>query len=382
MRWAIVLIALAWSTSTIASTPTINAATAAQIDQLFANFDRTDTPGYVVGVVRDNQLVLSRSYGRANLDHNIALSPRTSFHLASLSKQFTAAAVALLIRDRRLSLEDPVTRWLPAFEKFGSDLRVKHLVYMTSGLPEYSDLPRAGGIPWQSFSYFDTEDMLKSVLSASQLTHAPGQHWRYTNTNYLVLARIVEAASGQKLADFLQQRVFTPLQMNQAHLNDDSTLVVTGRATGYIGRSEALVAEGRSIGLSFRGGTGWARLERVSPHYGGSGVFASLEDLVKWDTNWYSEGVGGRGFTELMHSRQRFAHAKDNDAFGLVRSERFGHEMWSYAGGDLDSSTYMARFPKLRTTVICLSNISGGGAEERCRSMLDLLNAAGLMRAR
>lgn len=380
MRWALMLMALVWSAGLSAATLTINSATTAQIDRIFTGFNRPDTPGYVVGIVRDGRLTFSRSYGQANLDHNVAISSRTSFHLASLSKQFTAAAVALLVRDGRVSLEDPVARWLPPFGRFGPELRIKHLVYMTSGLPEYSDIPRDGGIPWQSFSYFDTDDMMQSVLSARQLTHAPGTHWRYTNTNYLVLARIVEAASGQSLADFLQQRVFTPLQMSQAHLNDDATLIVRGRATGYIKRSEALVAEGRTIGLKFRSGMGWARLERVSPHYGGSGVFASLEDLAKWDANWYSETVGGPGFTGLMHSRQRFAHPKDNDAFGLVRSERYGLEMWSYSGGDLDSSTYMARFPALRTTVICLSNISGGGAEDRCRLILDALNTAGLLR--
>jgi CubicO group peptidase (beta-lactamase class C family) len=354
--------------------------TSRAVDALFGAYDREDTPGYVVGVVRNGELVFSRAYGMANLDHGVPLSSKTPFHLASVSKQFTGAAIALLIRDGRLSLEDPVARWLPSFARFGSELQLKHLVYMTSGLPEYWDVPRPGGAPWQSFHYFDTDDMLAAVLSAERLTFAPGTDWRYVNSNYLVLAKIVEAASGSSLADFLRVRVFEPLGMERAHLDDDSTLIVPGRATGYIKRNASLAAEGRKMDLRLREGDGWARLNRVSPHYGGSGVFASLEDLAKWDANWYSEKVGGPGFTALMHSRYKFAHSKDNDAFGLVRNDQYGLETWSYAGGDLDASTYMARFPAARLTVICLSNMPMGAAEDRCRAMLDVLRDAGVLR--
>jgi CubicO group peptidase (beta-lactamase class C family) len=349
---------------------------AAKVDALFSAYDRTDTPGYVVGVVTDGELVWSRAYGMADLDHGVPLSTRTPFHLASVSKQFTGAAAALLILDGRLSLSDPVAKWVPAAAKFGPDLRVEHLVYMTSGLPEYWDRPRPGGAPWHSFHLFDNDDMLASVLGAERLDFAPGTKWRYTNSNYLLLAKVAEAASGKPLSAFLQERVFGPLGMTTAQVNDDPTLIVPGRATGYVERGDLLVGEGRKVDIPVRGGSGWARLMRVSPHYGGSGVFASLDDLVRWDRNWYSEKVG-RGFTALMHRRAKFPHGKDDDAFGLVRDDRYGLESWAYSGSDLDTSTYMARFPTKRLTVICLSNMPTGEADGKCRRVLDLMHEAG-----
>lgn len=349
---------------------------ATRIDASFAPFDQKNAPGYVVGIVRDGKLVFSRAYGMADLDHGIPLSSRTTFHLASLSKQFTGAAAALLILDGKLRLSDPVARWVPGAAKFGPDLRVEHLVYMTSGLPEYWERARPEGTPWHSFHLFDNEDILRAILSAEHLDFKPGANWRYTNSNYVLLARIVEAVSGKPLSAFLSERVFGPLGMSTAQLNDDPTSIVPGRATGYIERNEFLVSEGRKVDIPIRGGKGWARLIRVSPHYGGSGVFASLDDLVKWDRNWYAQTVG-RGFTSLMHQRAQFPHGKDNDTFGLVRDDRYSLETWAYSGNDLDTSTYMARFPAKRTSIICLSNMPTGQADEKCRRVLDMMHEAG-----
>jgi CubicO group peptidase (beta-lactamase class C family) len=255
-------------------------------------------------------------------------------------------------------------------------LRVEHLVYFTSGVPEYWDRPRPEGTPWHSFHIFDNDDMLRAVLSAGRLDFTPGSKWRYTNSDYLLLAKVVENVSGKPLSAFMKERIFRPLGMTTAQVNDDPTLIVPGRATGYVRRSDVVAVEGRKVDIPVRGGTGWARLPRVSPHYGGSGVFSSLEDLVRWDRNWYAQTLG-RGFTTLMHRRAKFAHGKDNDAFGLVRDDRLGLETWAYSGSDLDTSTYMARFPTKRTTIICLSNMPTGQSEEKCRNVIDVVHESG-----
>jgi CubicO group peptidase (beta-lactamase class C family) len=346
------------------------------IDALFNDYRKRDTPGYVVGVAREGRLIFSRAYGMADLDHRIPLTSSTSFHLASLSKQFTAAAAALLITDGKLALDDPVARWVPETAKFGPELRVEHLVYFSSGLPEYWSIPRPGGQPWHSFHLFDNEDMFRSILTAERLDFVPGAKWRYSNSDYLMLAKVVEAAAGTSLAALLQRRIFAPLEMSGAQVNDDPTLIIANRATGYVERSAMLVHEGRKVDVPIRAGQGWARLPRVSPHYGGSGVFASLEDLVKWDRNWYQSKLG-RGFAALMHRHPRFSHGKNNDGFGLVRDDQFGKETWAYAGSDLDTSTYMARFPAKRVTVICLSNMPTGRADGKCREVLKILNDVG-----
>jgi CubicO group peptidase (beta-lactamase class C family) len=140
-----------------------------------------------------------RGYGLANLEDRVPITPDTVFHLASLSKQFTASAIALLILDHKLSLDDPVARYIPETAKYGPDLRIKHLVYMTSGLHEYFDVPRPGGLPWYSAYRFTRDDALAAALSPPSLEFAPGTKWAYSNTNYMLLTKIVEKISGQPL---------------------------------------------------------------------------------------------------------------------------------------------------------------------------------------
>lgn len=189
----------------------------------------------------------------------------------------------------------------------------------------------------------------------------------------MLLAKIVERVSGMSLADFLRTRIFEPLRMNATQVNDDTTLVVPNRATGYADRTDVKVIEQlRSVGVYVRPGAGFIRLPRVSPHYGGSGVFSTVEDLAKWDKN-FDDNRLAPGFSELMLHREKFQHDKDNDAFGLVFGEFRGHKTIWFSGADLDASTYMARLPNDHLTVICLSNMPMGNAQGKAEAVLDIL---------
>jgi CubicO group peptidase (beta-lactamase class C family) len=345
-----------------------------QINTLFSSFDRDGSPGYALGVVKDGALVFARGYGRADLDNNVPITPRTSFHLASLSKQFTAAAVALLILDGKLSFDTPVSKFFPKLSTYAADLEIKHLVYFTSGLPDYTSLPRVSTDPWFSFFYFTTDEAIAATLRAGKLKFAPGTQWDYSNVNYMMLAKIVEQVSNTSLSDFLATHVFGPLEMSDSQLNDDSTLVVPNRATGYADRSDLSIRkELLSVGIAVRPGPGYVRLPRISPHYGGSGVFSTIEDLAKWDANFYSDKLAGPQFTKLMLRREKFKHDKDNDALGLVFGDFDGRPMLWFSGADLDSSTFMARLPQEHLTVICLSNMPMGRAEDKARAVLSIV---------
>ncbi len=337
-----------------------------------------DSPGYAVGLIKDGEFVLSRGYGLANLDDSIPITPKTSFHLASLSKQFTAAAVALLILDHKIALSDPVTKYIPGVAKYGAGLRIEHLVYMTSGLHEYTDVPRKNGVPWMSFYYFTRDEAIAAALEPAQLEFVPGTKWAYRNINYMILTKIVEVVSHQSFALFMQDRVFCPLGMSHSEINDDSTEVIPHRATGYALRSDPRVRkELASVGVSLTPGNGWVRLVRVAPHFGGSGVFTTLDDLLLCYRNWYAASLAGPQFTELMNKRMKFEHGKDNDAFGLVWRSLYSRAMLDYSGADTDTSTYMARFPEQHFTVICLSNMPLGDTEGKARAVLNLLHGWG-----
>lgn len=363
------------------SLPTLGAAQAmlsnqqiGQINALFAAFDRDGSPGYALGVVKNGALIFAKGYGRADLDNNVPITPRTSFHLASLSKQFTAAAVALLILDGKVTFDTPVAKYFPALKKYGAGVQLRHLICFTSGLPDYTSLPRVSKEPWFSFYYFTTDEAIAATLRAAKLKFPPGSQWDYSNVNYMLLAKIVERVSGMSMAKFLDSRVFTPLEMADSQLNDDSTLVVPNRATGYADRSDAAIrADLESVGITVRPGSGFVRLPRISPHYGGSGVLSTVEDLAKWDDNFYTNKLAGPGFTGLMLRREKFGHDKDNDALGLVFGEFDGRPMLWFSGGDLDSSTFMARLPNEHLTVICLSNMPRGHAEDKARAVLGIV---------
>jgi CubicO group peptidase (beta-lactamase class C family) len=331
-------------------------------------------------VIQDGAFAFSGSYGLANLDDAIPITPETSFHLASLSKQITAAAIALLILDHKVALTDPVSKYIPETAKYGDGLRIEHLVYMTSGLHEYTDLPRSSGDPWMTFYYFTRDEAIRTALRPDHLDFAPGTQWAYRNINYMLLTKIVEVASHQPFAKFMHDRVFIPLGMSHTEIDDDTTEIIPHRATGYAPRSDPRVSsELAAVGVTIKPGDGWVRLVRVSPHFGGSGVFTTLNDLLLWDRNWYSGSLAGQEFTDLMNRRQKFQHDKDNDAFGLVWRSRYGHPMLDYSGGDTDTSTYMARFPEQHLPVICLSNMPLGEAEAKANAFMNLLHDWGKM---
>ena len=209
-------------------------------------------PGYAVGIFQHGRVLFRHGYGLANLDYNLPNTPATVFNIASLSKQFTAACIALLVQRGSLSLDDEVRRYVPAVGKYPERLLVKHLVYMTSGLPEYHAQARGNGLNWNLYDYFTVDTAMAATLRQPRLLFAPGTQWAYSNVNYMLLTKIVEQVSGQRFADFAEQNLFAPLGMRHTLVNDDVTQVVPNRATGYLRRTPALVAASRQAGFYVR----------------------------------------------------------------------------------------------------------------------------------
>jgi CubicO group peptidase (beta-lactamase class C family) len=355
---------------------TLTADVAAQVKSHFAPLVKPGGPGYAVGVIKDGQVLYAAGFGDANLDDDIAITPHTVFHLASLSKQFTASAIALLIEDGKLRLDDPVEKYIPEAKRYGPALQIKHLIYMTSGLVDYTDVKRPSGDTWFSDWYFDIDDAVSASLS-QPLAFKPGTDWAYRNINFMLLAKIVEKISGQPLSTYLRERMFRPLGMASTLVDDDSTQVVAHRAVGYAPRSAQIVQELRKVGVKARDDGAWVRLIRVSPHYGGSGVFSSIEDLARWEDNFDHPKVGGEAYVNLMYRTERFKHPKANDAFGLVLRDFHGLKMYDYSGEDLDTNTYMAHFPASHVSVVCLSNMLTGDCESHAHAVMELLMRQG-----
>lgn len=331
------------------------------VDALFATAVKGG-PGYVIGVVEHGELVFARGYGFADVARRRPLTPDTPMNLASLSKQFTAAAIALEIKRGRLALDDRlVDRW-PELPQYMRVLTVGHLVYMTSGLPEYYRLPPTGR-GWGPEDGFTVEDALTAVRAAGALDFEPGSRWAYSNTNYQMLAELVARLNGLPFPQHMQTAVFAPLGMRDTWVDAPPMPQRDDRSLAYV-----------------RAGRGWTIAHRGSRHYGGGGMFASLRDLARWDAALYRDRTFGAEFTTLMLSTRRYGHDKTNDAFGLVHGTFEGRATLWYEGGDHGVSTYMMRLTDSGQTIICLSNIGGGDCASKARAVARLLIAAGDLR--
>lgn len=328
----------------------------ARIEVVFAPYEEAEGAGYVIGVVRGGELVFAEGYGYADIERRIPLTPDTPMNLASLSKQFTAASIALEVTRGRLNLDDRLRQHWPGLPVFLDDVSIAHLVYMTSGVPEYYELPHPRGLGWSSEDGFTVDDALAAIFASDGLQFEPGSRWAYSNSNYQLLAELVARLNGVTFAAHMESTFFEPLSMRATWVD----------APIDAGRADRALAYQRTE-------LGWREAPRRSPHYGGSGVFASLRDLARWDAALYRDEAFGRRFSDLMLSTRRFAHDKANDAFGLVHGEYRGLATVWYEGGDYGVSTYMVRLPARDETVICLSNIGEGGCAEKARAVVDIL---------
>ncbi|MEM1410974.1 MAG: serine hydrolase domain-containing protein [Pseudomonadota bacterium] len=312
--------------------------------------------GYALGVVTGADGLVIDLHGMADPESGTPVSSKTVFHIASLSKQITAAALAMAIREGRVSLDDPLMMHVPEAAHYGSELNVGHLLYFTSGLTEAYDVPRDGGIPWTTQYYFTVDDAIEASLSVPELQFEPGSEWRYNNINFQLIAELLERVYGQPFSALTKEKLFMPLGMTATLINDDITLAIPNRAPGVVPRIPEAVEQLRSAGIDARLEGGPMVIRRNAPHYGGSGVMTSMEDWLKWQREMLLQEVFGKEFWELMFSTRAYDHPKANDAFGLVHSDLDGVPTVWFAGNDIDGSSYMLASPTAQLAAACFSN--------------------------
>ena len=203
----------------------------ARVDSIFSSVNRADGPGCALGVYRAGSIVYANGYGLANLEHGIRITPRTDFYIASTSKQFTAASIALLAEAGRLDLNAPIRRWIPELPAYTDSITVLNLVHHTSGIRDYLTLWGQAG---KSFGDDISEaDALASIVRQKSLDFRPGTRWSYSNSGYFLLSVLVRRVTGKSLRQFSDSAIFQPLGMTSTHFHDDRMMVIPGRAEGY-----------------------------------------------------------------------------------------------------------------------------------------------------
>jgi CubicO group peptidase (beta-lactamase class C family) len=314
----------------------------AKVDAVFARYDKPDSPGCALGVIKDGQIAYARGYGMANLEHNIPNGPKLVYDIGSTSKQFSAASILLLAQQGKLSLDDDVRKHIPELPAYQKPITIRHLIHHTSGLRDYLTLFSLAGV---SFDDTTTEkDALDLILRQKGLNFTPGDEWLYSNSGYFLLSIIVKRASGKSLAEFAKENIFDPLGMKRTIFLDNHKRIVPLRATGY--------APGRAGAGSFQ--TEMSNFEQT----GDGAVLTSIEDLLLWDRNFYEPKVGGKTFLDQMHAVGALNNGEKLDyASGLFIDEHKGLRRVSHGGSWAGYRSDLIRFPDQKLSVVCLCNL-------------------------
>ena len=309
-----------------------------QIDDLMHDY-RGTVPGACLAVLRDGAPILKRAYGFADMEGRVAASTATNYRLASMSKQFTSAAVLLLAEQGRLSIDDPIRRWLPTLPDAADGMIVRHLLTHTSGLIDYEDV-----IPQERSTQLRDDDVLRLLEGENRRHFPPGSQYRYSNSGYALLALIVERASGDRYAEFLHKRIFQPLDMQSTVAFEAGVSAIAHRAFGYSAPPRESAAP-----------RGWLRTDQslTSATLGDGGIYSSVDDLAKWDA-----ALGGDRLLRPASLRLAFRAWVGTDdpqvqyGFGWRIT---GDTRW-HSGETLGFRNVILRYLGRRLTILVLTN--------------------------
>src|SRR5262245_32152726 len=249
------------------------------VDEVFSDLVAPGSPGCALAVAQGGKTIYEKGYGLANVEEGVAITPRTVFDIGSTSKQFTAASILLLEQQGKLSLNDDIRKYLPEIPDYGHQVTILHLLNHTSGLRDYLTLFELAGINVDSVTTDD--DALAIIANQKALNFEPGSEWLYSNSGFFLLSVIVKRVSGKTLAEFAAENIFAPLEMKNTVYRQEHTSIVPNRALAYDAKEKE---GGYSLNVSYFEQTG------------DGAVHTSVEDILKWDENFYGGKVGGKEF--------------------------------------------------------------------------------------
>ena len=325
----------------IVNKSTTSRATHEQVNKIFAKWDSTTSPGCALSVMKDGQIIYKRGYGMADLDHDIPITPETVFHVASISKQFTAAAILLLAQDGKLSLDDDVHKYITELPDFGARITIRHLLHHTSGLRDQWELLGLAG--WRySLDLITDDDVLELMSRQKDLNFKPGDQYVYCNTGFTLLAQIVMRVSGQSLREFTTSHISRPLAMKSTHFRDNHAEIVKRIAYGYV---------------DAKGGDGYSLSVTNFDTVGATSLLTRVEDLAQWDENFYRPLVGGTELVQQQLQRGKLNSGVELDyASGLIHCKYRGLPTVGHGGADAGYRADLLRFPEQHFSVACLCN--------------------------
>jgi len=326
----LVFLAISWA---------LNAQEIIEINRLFQEFDSMDSPGAIALVVRDGKTIHLKGYGNANLEYQIPITPETIFHIASVSKQFTAFAILLLEDQHRLSLNDYAVKYLQYLPDCMDSIKIKHLLHHTSGLREIEKLQQIAGIT--TADQIESSFLYQLIKNQKDLNFQPGDKLEYSNTNYFLLAKIVENITSQKFYTFTSNNIFSPLNMSNTQFYDDCFNVVKNRAYAY----------GKWDGDLYKGILSYS-------YVGPTGVLTTGNDMASWLKNFTEFKIGNRELINKMLTAPDTLNSGEpvDYGYGLGVTSYKGLKVVQHSGHDANFRSGFLYFPEQRVGIVILSN--------------------------
>jgi CubicO group peptidase (beta-lactamase class C family) len=326
----------------LAAVGNVHAGTTAQVDKLFAPWDRPDSPGAAVVIVKDGAVVYQHGYGSADLEQHVPITPQSLFDVASVAKQFTGLSVAMLVEQGKLSVNDDIHKYLPNVPDFGQPITIQNLLHHTSGLRDWPETLRFSGVDWDGQITLDM--ILEMVRRQRELDFAPGSEYQYSNTGYNLLAATVAKITGQSFRTWTDANLFQPLGMKHTFVCDDPTALVVNRACSYQRDSKG----------------NYRRVVSQLAAQGSSSLFVSAEDMGQWLLNFESGRVGGKSAIDLMRQPGRLNNGRNVDyGFGLGLADYHGSPMLTHGGAWAGYRSDVIWLPNQHFAVAILANTSG-----------------------
>jgi CubicO group peptidase (beta-lactamase class C family) len=327
-----------------------------RVDQIFADYDKANSPGCALGVIRNGNFIYRKGYGTASLELGVPLSSQSVFYMGSVSKQFTAASVVLAAERGFLSLDDNIRIYIPELPDYGQPITLRQMLHHTSGFRDVLALVGLSGRNLEDLH--PTAELIDLVAHQKGLNYKPGEDYQYSNTNYFLLAEVIKRATKKPLSEFAAENIFRPLGMAHTRFYDDHTLVVPGRVAAY--------AHGKDGAFLVNWSTNFEKV-------GDGGLMSSVDDLLLWDRNFYENKLGKGTLLKEMQSRGVFNNGQQNSyALGLQLGTYRGLPVVEHGGALFGYRTELLRFPEQKFTVVCLCNVANVNPEARSHQVAEI----------
>jgi CubicO group peptidase (beta-lactamase class C family) len=327
-----------------------------KVGQVFADYDKPDSPGCALGVIKNGDFIYKRGYGTASLELGMPITPESVFYMGSVSKQFTAATVVLAAEQGYLSLDDDIRKYVPEIPSYGKTVTLRQMLHHTSGFRDILGLLPLAGRNVEDIH--PTNELLDLLSHQKALNYTPGDEYLYSNTNYFLMSVVIHRATGKRMSQFADENIFKPLGMTHTRFYEDHTVVVPGRVPAYQPREGG--------GFSVDWSTNFDKI-------GDGGLLSSVDDLLLWDRNFYDNKLGKGSLLKEMQTQGVLNNGQKIEyALGLMISNYRGLPTVEHGGALFGYRTSLMRFPQQKFSVVCLCNLATSNPDDLAHRVADL----------